>query len=620
VAFSADGKLLASAGEETGGGGSWAIRLWQIPSGREVRCIWLGYRAVVRRLALSPDGSLVAWSGAGDGVAVADVATGRVIDRLHKGAGKGVRPFAFSPDGKALATGGASTLQLWDLSTGKATLEAKVGDFEHCRFSPDGRKLAIVGARFTGLRLIDVAAGSRNRGKPLPFPVVRPGPHCIAFCPDGAQLAAGDDNLVRVWDVATGKEVRRLDWEGQAAFAVAFSEDGRTVAAVSRAGRVRVWQVATGKETQTFHLPFKLGNRETAAQLAFAPDRRWLAAAPPGKVIRLVRMQTGREVNVTSTMPGNHYTFAYAFSPDSKHLVTPSSDDRLLVWEARTGRLVGRGVADTRSVYWLAVTADGKRILTLSYNRSWADKVRLDEWDFRTCKRLRQRELGLRPGRVALSPDGKLIACGEPNDVRYRTGKTGEVVLLDRKTGKPVRHLDDGRAAAPQALAYSPDGGKVATVCKDGVVRLWDVTTGKVVRRMSTGGHSGLYYQLRFVNGGKGLVSVSMAYGAGGHKVSRIVEWDPATGKVRQDSEGPADMYWCQALSPDGKLLAWSGRMGAGRHEDAEVWDVSAGRVRQRFEGLRGGAGFLLFAPDGRTLASGCRDDTILIWDVKAKE
>jgi WD40 repeat protein len=620
VAFSADGKLLASAGEETGGGGSWAVRIWQVPSGREVRCIWLGYRAVVRRVALSPDGSLVAWSGAGAGVAVADVATGRVIDRLDKSGGKDtVRPFAFSPDGKALATGAAGTLRLWDLTTGKETLEAKVGDFDRCLFSPDGRKLAIVAGKFAGLRLIDVAPGSATRGKPLSFPVVRPGPLAVAFSPDGSHLAGGDDNLVRLWDVATGKEVRRLDWEGRSACAVAFDADGRTVAAVARDGQVRVWQVATGKQTEAFRLPFQPGDREPAARLAFSPGRRWLAAAPPGKVIRLVLMQTGREVNVSSTMPGSHFSFAYAFSPDGKHLVTPSSDDRLLVWEARTGRLVARGVADTRSVYWLAVSADAKRILSLSYNRSWAAKVRLDEWDFASCKRLRQVVLGVRPGHVALSPDGKLLACGEPNDVRYRAGKTGEVVLLDRTTGKPVRHLDDGRAAAPQALVFSPDGGKVATVCKDGVIRLWDVGTGKLVRSMNTGGQRGLYYQLRFVNGGKGLVSVSMSY-EGGRRVARIVEWDPATGKPRQESAGPADLYWCQALSPDGKLLAWSGRMGAGRHEDVEVWDVSAGRVRQRFEGLRGGAAFLLFAPDGRTLASGCRDDTILIWDVGAKK
>ena len=72
--------------------------------------------------------------------------------------------------------------------------------------------------------------------------------------------------------------------------AVAFSRDGKNVTAVSREGDVRTWETATGKETRTFQLPFPLGDRATASQLTFSSNLRWLAVAPPGKVIRHEKM------------------------------------------------------------------------------------------------------------------------------------------------------------------------------------------------------------------------------------------------------------------------------------------------------------------------------------------
>jgi WD40 repeat protein len=625
LSFSADGKLLASCGEE--GSRSPSIRIWEVPSGRELRTIRPRNGTVVR-VGLSPDGKLVAWSCRNEeAVSVADVVTGRTLGRWQ--APLGARPFpprgelapafTFGPRGETLLTADADgKLRLWDLSTGGETLWAEAVAVEQCLFSPDGRILAVLSGGLGGLRLLNAVPGDANAGKPLAFPRVRPAPHCVAFSPDGDLLAGGDDHMVRVWNVATGKEVHRLAWEDHSVFAVGFSRDGKRVAGASAEGRVRTWVAGTGKKDREWSLSFKPADQDTARRLVFSPDLRWLAVAPLEKRIRLVDLITGKEVTPATEQPETG-AFVCAWSPSGKLMATPGDANRLLFWEARTGKLLRTGTEQTAGkVYWLTFTADGKQVVTLSYERPTAFP-KLAEWDVATGQRVRQVELGLTPGRVVLSPGGRLLACGEPNDVRYRSDptSTAETVLVDRTTGKVVRRLDDGKVDAPQDLAFSPDGERLASVSTEGTIRLWEVGTGRLLRKMEPGGHEGLSYLLRFLADGRTLLSLSKHYDRGGHIVSRINLWETATGKRRDEYAGPVDLGWCLAVSPDGKLLARSGSPWAGGPDDeVEVWDVLTGRLRQRFKGLRGGPTFLDFAPDSKTLASGSYDDTVLIWDV----
>src|SRR5262249_5654763 len=277
------------------------------------------------------------------------------------------------------------------------------------------------------------------------------------------QLVTGNYKMIRIWDIASGKEVRRIDCGDRTPVAVAFSSDGKQVIAVGDDGQCAAWFAVNGKQVRMFALPVKAlpsgtptrfpwHDPNTSHRPSRTADGNWFAFAQ-GKAIRLVNMTKGKEVTFAAGQPGRHSTIA--FTPDSKHLITASEENRLQIWEARSGKLVRSAKEHMQYVYWFGVTPNGKQVVTLSFNHGWPEKVWLEEWSFATAKRQRQLELKITPGIPALSPDGKWLAFGEPNDSRLRMHRTGDAILVDRVTGKEIRHFDEGSESAPQDLTFS---------------------------------------------------------------------------------------------------------------------------------------------------------------------
>jgi WD40 repeat protein len=149
---------------------------------------------------------------------------------------------------------------------------------------------------------------------------------------------------------------------------------------------------------------------------------------------------------------------------------------------------------------------------------------------------------------------------------------TGDAILVERATGKEVRHFDAGDVSAPQDLTFSANGKMLATINRTGTIRLWDTATGKLLQTMQAKCSDGLTARLRFTAGDQTLVSSTMRYGEKGGLLLEFAAWSVATGQVQTRRDGPKNIAWCQALSPDGKLLAWSGRPYRGLFEEAELW------------------------------------------------
>ncbi len=273
IAFSPDGKLLVSSGEDH------SIKIWDMATGRVLRSV-SGHALAVESVALSPDGKLLA-SGSDDHmVKLWDAASGRELLSLieHTGA---VSSVAFSPDGKLLASGSDDrAIKLWDVASGRElrTLSGHSDGVDSVAFSPDGKLLAS-GSRDKTIKLWDVASGgalftlSGHSG-----PVAS-----VAFSPDGHLVASASwDHTVKLWDAASGRELRTLSGHADGVSSVAFSPDAKILASGGLDGAIKLWDAASGRELRTLK-----GSSSAVLSVAFSPDGRVVASGGVDGSVRI---------------------------------------------------------------------------------------------------------------------------------------------------------------------------------------------------------------------------------------------------------------------------------------------------------------------------------------------
>jgi WD40 repeat protein len=287
---------------------------------------------------------------------------------------------------------------------------------EGAAFRRDGKVLAV---NFDGgLKLWDVAAG-----KEIAFSSDPVRWHAIDFSPDGKVLALGQtDNLVSLWDVATGRNVLTLRGHREAIHAVRFSPDGKTL--VSATGvETRRWDIATSKEIASFKRPVRVW----VTSIAFSKDTKTLAAANHQE-IDLWDLDSGKERAILSEHRGRVY--CVTFSVDEKALVTAStyregkdtrSRGEIKLWDLGTNRERMTLQGQFGLLYAMALSPDGKYLAVLDYsdlrNREVVLKL-LEVSTSRVCfshKGTRQSLLTL-----TYTPEGRLlvVGSGEANTVK----------------------------------------------------------------------------------------------------------------------------------------------------------------------------------------------------------
>jgi WD40 repeat protein len=496
IAVTLDGRLLAFAHANN-------IQLWNLVEGTPAGSLTASGSESFRFLSISPRGDLLCARSALDdraGYFVWDLIGRRLRGRLASGPETPYGP-TFSPDGRLLACASGGGVEVFDTATLKQRLFLR-GDYTmSVAFSPDSQLLAIPSTQLGVVRLWNLTTNRevavlRFPGTPMGAFFTPDGKSLfattyhscriwnlagagdkrvlaghtagvavVAFSPDGKLLAAGgNDKAVSLWKVATGERVHRITALPDAVQTLAFSPDGRLLA-VSSGGTARLWDTSSWQALAD--VPPEPGGEFWS--LAFSPDGTYLAGSGEAgvRLWRLERARSGPRLSPIA-QPGKELAGSLCFSPNSHTLawVERVGFERIVqLWDVTTG--LGR-VLPARPAHWilaLGFAPDGRLALV-------NDQQEAEWWDVVAGRRVAaygRGELERRSGTstwstiTSLSRDGAWYAVAN-RAVSLWDAQTGRLLLALPRENSPVI-----------ALAWSPNRSYLAVGSADGGLALWDL-------------------------------------------------------------------------------------------------------------------------------------------------
>jgi WD40 repeat protein/tRNA A-37 threonylcarbamoyl transferase component Bud32 len=463
----------------------------------------------------------------------------------------------------------------------------------------------------------------------------------LIFTPDCKRIvsASGSDGIINVWDLVTGKKLRKFKLDRVNSL-IALSPNGRQAVSAGRDFTIEMWDIEGESLIKTFK-----GHKHRISCVVFSKDGTQIASSDIGSTEHNPTVIIWDVNSDTETSSIQHPGVGIAhmgFSPDGTRLISssyqgPSGGYELRLWDITTGKLI-REVSNSWDLgvwHFHGVEFDntGKYILTANWGQAWV-------WDAETMQIIR--------GAPNADDFGSYRAIFSPDSQCFLTGGVfGTLKIWNNQNGRLQRTLP-GHTETILSLAFSPYGTLVASGSEDGTIKIWNtaVDTEKLTlgyahpaapvktvsfnpqgtllasgatddvigiwdtdgwkRIGSLLGHSGDVTSVAFSPDGKQLVS--------GSKDMSIRIWDmesepPTTLHVLQ---GHSDSVNSVHYSPDGKYI-----VSGSSDKTVKIWEASTGDLIITLEGHDAEINSVQYTLDGRQIISGSEDNTVRIWDVK---
>jgi RNA polymerase sigma factor (sigma-70 family) len=665
--FSPDGTKVAT-------GGSYGLSAWDAATGRPL----------LQRTDYRVAGNALGWRADGTGVAVVKLNDGSYFvsaftdpreerptppppEKRPEPPVPNLDYLTLSPDATRLAvvrTPGEEQFKIDVLpaTTGKAVADLKAertlgpfpGPCRDVRYTANGLLVTLRGSQDEkgdwSVAVIDPEKNAVVRTARIPAPASCPWQYMISLSADARLAAIGPrtkgtnncDGTLRVWDLATGKELWSFPFpKGWYGTGHAFAPDGKRLVTSAGEHYFQVWDLATGREAARSPVPLGPHGAAEASAVAFSPDGKRFATARRDGRLDLWDTATGKAGLLFAAH--RDAVRAVAVSPDGRLAATLGFDESVRVWELATGKsrceVSAPLVQDTGNPYMfarrLAFTPDGRGLLfSKGGELAMADPATGRPLDLPEGMRGR-------PGNVReFTADGKTLATFADDVVTlwdWPAGTARVTVTVPLAPNKLAGPKEDPEVAVVWSVALSPDGRWLFTNSirrpKDGGNGyqngndVWDARTGKHLHRLTTPETN--YPPAAFAPDGRVLYlggHVTEDPGRGLKRTDALTAWGPADGKfLRRFADADPDRKIRRfeldgrtvgpvTLSPDGRVLAVCEKYST----DAGVWlyETASGMMLTKLTGHGSSVNDLAFSPDGRRLVSVSADHTGLVWDV----
>ena len=419
----------------------------------------------------------------------------------------------------------------------------------------------------------------------------------VAFSADGKLIAASDSSLeIHIWQVIDGKQVSICQGHTSWINSVTFSPNEQVLISASTDKTIKLWDVYTGECLKTLQ-----GHTRPVVSIAMSPDGKTIASGSNDATVKLWNLQTGECLE--TLLAHSDWTSSVAFSPDGRTLASSgrnsggnsggsSKEENIKIWNLATKECVMTLEGYERGVSASTFSSDGSILAGGSRDRT----IKL--WDLQRVECLRTLE----------GHDGSItaLAFGLGGEILISGSQDKTVRFWNVQTGEYLGYIR-GHSHGVSAVVSSPDGYRFVTGSGDQTVRLWDIRlNAQTIRCIRTWqGYINRIRAVAFNPDGRTVAS--------GSDDNNVRLWDVLTGECLKTFQGHADWVTSVIFSPDGQTL-----LSGSEDHTIKLWDVMSGKCLRTFKGHTDWISSitLSFTSEAAILASSSEDRTVKLWNI----